>query len=167
MPSSNEPEDRNPSAGQSTWCLRARIWTGRALSALATLFLLFDAIGKVTMPPPVMAAFVRLGFPTRLSSTIAILLFACTILYAIPKTSVFGAVLLTGYLGGAVAIQMRSGSPLFETVFPVIFGAVVWAGILLRESRLGELIPVRSSRGKTLAELLANQNMRSGFDAHS
>ena len=122
---------------------RGWIWAGRVVSAVVILFLLFDAIGKITTPAPVMDAFIRLGISPRLSPTIAMLLLVSTILYAIPWTAVIGAVFLTGYLGGAVAIHMRSGSSLFETVFPVILGVLVWAGILLRESRLRELFPVR------------------------
>jgi hypothetical protein len=122
---------------------KGQLWTGRVLSALAVLFLLFDAIGKFTMPAPVVQACVRLGFPVSLSPTLGVLLTLSAILYAIPRTAVLGAVLLTGYLGGAVAIQLRAGSPLFETVFPAIFGIVVWAGILLRDSNLRHVFPVR------------------------
>ena len=122
---------------------KGRVWTGRMLSALATLFLLFDAWGKVALPKAVVDACVRLGFPVGQAMTLAVLLGLSTILYAIPKTAVLGAVLVTGYLGGAVAIQLRAGSPTFETVFPVIFGVVVWAGIYLRECRLWAVFPLR------------------------
>ena len=122
---------------------KGRLWTGRVLSGLAVLFLLFDAGGKVAMSKPVVDAFVRLGFPESLGMTLAVLLGVSTILYAIPKTAVLGAVLVTGYLGGAVAIQLRAGSSTFETVFPVIFGVVVWAGIYLRECRLWAVFPLR------------------------
>jgi hypothetical protein len=122
---------------------RGKLWTGRVLTGLATLFLLFDAVGKLMVPAPVVEASARLGFPLALSVSVGILLATCTILYAIPRTAVLGAVLLTGYLGGAVAIQMRAGSPLFETVFPVILGVIVWAGIYLRECRLRGIFPVR------------------------
>ena len=105
--------------------------------------MLFDAYGKFAMPKPVVDAFVRLGFPTNLSMELAILLTICTLFYAIPKTAVFGAVLLTAWLGGAVSIQMRAGSPAFETVFPVIFGVFVWAGVYLRECRLWSVFPIR------------------------
>jgi hypothetical protein len=119
------------------------LWTGRAFTSLAVLFMLFDAVGKFVMPAPVVQASTRLGFPLNLSVTLGILLSASTILYAIPRTAVLGAVLLTGYLGGAVAIQMRAGSPLFETVFPVLFGIVAWAGIYLRDCKLRQVFPVR------------------------
>src|SRR5258708_17865579 len=115
---------------------KGKLWTGRVFTTLATLFLLFDAVGKLMMPAPVVEASARLGFPLALSVSIGILLATCTLLYAIPRTAVLGAVLLTGYLGGAVAIQMRAGSPMFETVFPVLFGVIAWAGIYLRECRL-------------------------------
>ena len=121
-----------------------QLWTGRVLSTLSILFLLFDAAGKFMMPIQVVQACQRLGLPVNLSPTLGVLLTLATLLYAIPRTAVLGAVLLTGYLGGAVAIQMRAGSPLFETVFPVIFGTLIWAGIYLRDARLRTLIPVRS-----------------------
>ena len=124
---------------------KARLWTGRILSGLTVLFMLFDAVGKFMMPRQVVEAFSRLGFPTSLGPAIGIILLAATILYAIPRTAVLGAISITGFLGGAVAIQMRAGSPLFETVFPILFGAIAWAGIYLREPRLGALLPLRSS----------------------
>ncbi|HEY3627753.1 MAG TPA: DoxX family protein [Terracidiphilus sp.] len=119
------------------------LWTGRVLTALSVLFLLFDAAGKFMMPAPVTQACVRLGIPLNLSPTVGVLLTLSTILYAIPRTAVLGAVLLTGYLGGAVSIQMRAGSSTFETVFPVIFGVLVWAGIYLRDCRLRQVFPIR------------------------
>jgi len=105
--------------------------------------MLFDAVGKFMMPAPVVEACARLGISINLSPTLGILLMVSTIVYAIPRTAVLGAVLLTGYLGGAVAIQLRAGSPLFETVFPVIFGIVIWAGIYLCDSRLRRVFPIR------------------------
>ena len=120
-----------------------QLWTGRVFSTLSILFLLFDAAGKFMMPVQVVQACVRLGFPVNLSPTLGVLLTLSTLLYAIPRTAVMGAVLLTGYLGGAVAIQLRAGSPLFETLFPVIFGIVVWAGIYLRDCKLRRILPVR------------------------
>ena len=95
------------------------------------------------MPDAVIQASARLGFPVSLSVGVGILLLVCTALYAIPRTAVLGAVMLTGFLGGAVAIQMRAGSPIFETIFPVIFGVIVWAGILLRETRISQIFPLR------------------------
>jgi hypothetical protein len=75
---------------------------------------------------------------------IGIILLICTVAYAIPRTSILGAILLTGYLGGAVATQLRAGNPLFETIFPIIFGVLIWAGVFLRDDRLRALVPFRS-----------------------
>lgn len=121
----------------------ASIWIGRVLSALTVLFMLFDAFGKFTAPVYVVQACTRLGIPTPQLFSIGLLLAISTIIYAIPRTAVLGAVLLTGYLGGAVAIQMRAGSPTFETVFPVIFGVVLWGGVYLRECGLRRVFPVK------------------------
>ncbi len=118
-------------------------WTGRTLSGLTVLFMLFDAVGKFMMPTQVVAAFARLGFPVSLGASIGILLLVATIIYAIPRTAVLGAVLLTGYLGGAVAVQMRAGSPTFETVFPVLLSIVAWAGVYLRDCKVRAVFPVR------------------------
>lgn len=132
-----QPDERASSAS------KVKLWTGRVLTTLAVLFLLFDAGGKLMMPSFVVDAFARLGLPVGIGVSIGVLLTICTILYAIPLTSVLGAVLLTGYLGGAVAIQMRAGSPTFETVFPVLFGVLVWAGVYLRNCGLRRVFPVR------------------------
>lgn len=118
------------------------LWTGRILSILAILFMLFDGIGHLLKPAPVVQAFVQLGFPLRLSITIGVIQLICVILYAIPRTAVLGAVLLTGYLGGAVAIHIRVGNPLFECTFPVLIGVLFWAGLLLRDHRLRAVFPV-------------------------
>ncbi|HEV2136321.1 MAG TPA: DoxX family protein [Terracidiphilus sp.] len=135
------------STGQSVHgASRAQVWTGRVLTTLTTLFLLFDVFGKFAKPPKVTDAFVRLGLSVSLSVDIGVILLICTALYAIPRTAVFGALLLTGFLGGAVAIQWRAGTPLFETIFPILFALVAWAGIFLRDARLWSLLPVRRSR---------------------
>jgi hypothetical protein len=84
-----------------------------------------------------------LGYPASLAVGIGGLLLACVVVYAIPGTSILGAILLTGYLGGAVATHVRVSDPLFETLFPVIFGVLTWAGIFLRDDRLRTLIPLR------------------------
>jgi hypothetical protein len=118
--------------------------TGRILSGLVVLFLMFDSLGKFLKPVQVVEAFARLGFPMNISLAIGTILLACTILYAIPRTSILGAVLLTGYLGGAVASQLRIGEPLFSHVlFPVYFGILLWIGLYLREDRLREFIGLR------------------------
>ena len=119
------------------------IWTGRILSVLSALFLLFDGAMKLVKPTPVVEATTRLGFPESALTGVGIVLLACTILYLIPRTAVLGAILLTGYLGGAVATQVRAGSSTFEALFPAIFGALVWGGLFLQDGRLRALIPVR------------------------
>jgi DoxX-like family len=123
---------------------KAKLWTGRVISGLVVLFMLFDGISKVMKPQKVLDATVRIGFPVTTIVGIGITLLVCTLLYVIPNTSILGAILLTGYLGGATAAQVRAGSPTFETVFPVIFGIFVWLGVYLREPRVRRLVPLRS-----------------------
>ncbi|HLK19241.1 MAG TPA: DoxX family protein [Bryobacteraceae bacterium] len=124
---------------------KAKLWTGRIFSSLVVLFCVFDSIGKFLKPAPVVEGFARLGFPVSLSIAIGAILLACTILYAVPRTAILGAVLLTGYLGGAVASQLRAGEPLFGYVlFPVYFGFLLWMGLYLRENRLRDFIGLRS-----------------------
>ena len=123
---------------------KSRLWTGRILSILTILFLLFDGIMKLVRPLPVTQAMTQLGFPQHLSIPIGVILLLCTALYAMPSTSVLGAVLLTGYLGGAVVSQLRIGAPLFgSTLFPIYFAVLMWAAIYLQEPRLRAFIPVR------------------------
>ena len=124
---------------------KARLWTGRILTILTTLFLLFDGVMKLVRPLPVTKAMTQLGFPLHLSVPIGIILLICTALYALPSTAVFGAVLLTGYLGGAVVSQLRIGAPLFfNTLFPLYFAIPLWAAVYLQEPRLRTLMPVRT-----------------------
>ena len=123
---------------------KGSLWTGRILGALSTLFLLMDGVMKLIKSAPVVEATVRLGYPESVIQSLGILLLACTILYAIPRTSILGAILLTGYLGGAVAANVRVGNPLFShTLFPVYVALLVWGGLYLRDRRLRGLIPVR------------------------
>jgi hypothetical protein len=110
----------------------AAVWAGRVVSALVALFMTVDAVTHLLKPEPVVTAFAQLGLPLDLSVPIALLALACTALYVIPLTSLLGAVLLTGYLGGAVAIQARAASATFPTIFPVIVGALAWGGLALR-----------------------------------
>jgi hypothetical protein len=124
---------------------KAHLWTGRILTILTTLFMLFDGVMKLFQPLPVTKAMIQLGFPLHLSVPIGIILLICTALYALPFTSVLGSILLTGYLGGAVVSQLRIGAPLFgTTLFPIYFAVLLWAGIYLREPHLRALIPVRT-----------------------
>jgi DoxX-like family len=110
---------------------KTSLWAGRIISALVALFLVFDGVTKVMKVAPVMEASKRLGFPAGLIVAIGTLLLACTAIYVIPRTSILGAILLTGYLGGAVVTNLRAGSPLFsETLFPIYFGIFVWGRAL-------------------------------------
>lgn len=120
------------------------LWTGRALSTLLVLFLLLDAVMKFVKPASVLQACAQLGLPLNLVSSIGAILLVCTVLYAIPRTSILGAILLTGYFGGAVLSNLRVGNPLFtNTLFPVYFGALVWLGLYLRDARLRALFTLR------------------------
>ena len=120
------------------------VWAGRIISALPVLFLLMDGVMKLVKPAVVVEATVKLGYPESTILGMGIVLLACTVLYLIPATSVLGAILLTGYLGGAVATHVRVGDPLFtHTLFPVYLGIMIWGGLYWREARLRALIPLR------------------------
>jgi hypothetical protein len=123
---------------------KGMIWTGRIISALVALMFTFDGVGHVMKPAQVVEAFARLGYPLSASVGLGVLLLISTAIYVTPKTSIFGAILLTGYLGGAVSTHVRAGSSMFETIFPVIFGGLVWLGVYLRDAKLRALIPIRS-----------------------
>jgi len=120
------------------------LWTGRIISALVVLFLLLDAVVKVLKLAPAVEAGTRLGYSESAVFGIGILLLVCTALYVIPRTAILGAILLTGYLGGATATHVRVGADLFPILFPIILGAFVWLGIYLRDERLRALFPLRS-----------------------
>jgi hypothetical protein len=119
------------------------LWTGRVISAIPVLFLLFDGGAKLVKPAPVVEVTVRLGYPESVITGLGILLLLCTFIYMVPRTSTLGAVLLTGYLGGATATHVRVGGPLFAILFPSILGALIWGGLLLRDERLRSLMPFR------------------------
>ncbi len=124
----------------------AAIWTGRILSAVTVLFLLFDGVIHLLVIAPVADALGRLGYPVNFGMALGIVEIVCVILYVTPLTSIFGAILLTGYLGGAVAVQLRIGAPLMSTaLFPVYVGLLIWAGLCLRDKRLRALIPLRKT----------------------
>jgi hypothetical protein len=118
---------------------KTRLWTGRVLSGLPIAFLLLDAVMKLVKPSVVVEGTTQLGYPESVIFGLGILLLTCTLLYAVPRTSILGAILLTGYLGGAVATHVRN--PLFSHIlFPVYLGMMIWGGIFLRENRLRALI---------------------------
>jgi len=115
---------------------------GRILSALAILFLLFDSGGKLLKAQPFIDGTIQLGYQATIVFPLGVILLVCVVAYMIPATSVLGAVLLTGYLGGAVATHARVEDPLFShTLFPIYFGCFIWGGLLLRDSRLRAFLP--------------------------
>ena len=120
------------------------LWAGRIICALPILFLLIDAVMKFMKPPIVVEATVKLGYAESSIIGLGVVLLVSVLIYAIPQTSVLGAILLTGYLGGAVATHVRVGDPLFSSVlFPVYLGLLIWGGLYLRDARLRVLIPIR------------------------
>jgi hypothetical protein len=129
-----------PSARNSKWRFRA----GLGISALPVLFLLFDSGIKLLQIGPVIESFARLGYPVSLALDVGLLELACLILYVLPRTAVLGAIVLTGFLGGAVSTHLRIGDPLFSHVlFPVYVGLLVWGGLFLRDDTLRALLPLR------------------------
>src|SRR5712692_8216662 len=105
-------------------------WTGRVISALVILFMLVDSVGKLAKFAPYLEGTVKVGYPASLVVPLGMVLLICTVVYAIPRTSILGAILLTGYLGGATATHVRVGQPFF---FPIIVVILVWAGLFLRD----------------------------------
>jgi hypothetical protein len=123
---------------------KTALWTGRILSSLAILFLLFDSTIKLLRLPMVAESTAQLGYPASLAFTIGLIELICLIVYMIPSTSILGAVLLTGYLGGAIATHVRIGSPLFTHIlFPIYIAALIWGGLYLRDVRVRTLVPLR------------------------
>lgn len=120
---------------------RKQIWIGRILSGLPVLFLVFDGVIKLFKPAPVITANLQLGYPESTIVGIGIVELICTLFYAIPQTAPLGAVLLTGYLGGAIATHVRVGNPLFtHMLFPIYVAALLWGGLLLRDDRVKVLL---------------------------
>jgi hypothetical protein len=119
-------------------------WTGRVLSGIPVLFLAFDVAIKLAGVPAVAEASEKLGLPADLAPVIALVLASCLALYLVPRTAVLGAVLLTGYLGGAVLVHLRVGDPLFShTLFPIYIGALLWTGLYMRDARVRRLFAAR------------------------
>jgi DoxX-like family len=135
------------STTQTAHVSRKRLWAGRTMSGLFVLFLLFDAIIHLMKIAPVVESFTQLGYPVSLARVLGVVQLVCLVLYVIPRTSILGAILLTGYLGGAVATHLRIGDPLFSHVlFPIYVGVLLWGGLYLRDDRVHTLIPLRSTR---------------------
>lgn len=127
---------------------KARIWGGRAMSGIAVLFLVMDGLMKVMHAIPFEPGDeLLLGFDPSAMPMIGALLLACTAIYVAPRVSLLGAILLTGYLGGAVASHVRVDNPLFtHTLFPTYAAALIWGGLLLRHPGLSLLLPAREKR---------------------
>jgi DoxX-like family len=124
---------------------KPQLWAGRTCDALAVLFLLVDSVMKVLKMAPAIEGTVQLGYPESVVFGIGIVQLACLALYLVPPTSILGAILLTGYLGGAVATHVRVGNPLFTHVlFPIYIAALVWGALWLRDERLRTLVPLRT-----------------------
>ena len=129
----------------STGVSKKALWAGRTISNVIVLLLVLDGVMKFFKPKPVVDAFAHLGIPIELDFAIGTLLLLCTLLYAVPATSILGAILLTGYLGGAVMSHLRAGDPLFTHVlFPTYLGSLIWLGLYLRDRRLRVLVPLRN-----------------------
>ena len=119
-------------------------WIGRILSAVPVAFLIFDGVIKVLNLQPVIDSSIQLGLPITLAPSLGILLLACIALYVFPRTAALGAILLTGYLGGAIAIQARVNAAPFSLIFPLLIGALVWGGLFLRNQQMRALVSLRS-----------------------
>jgi len=117
------------------------LWAGRIISALPVLMMLFGGVYSLVKPAAVAEGLTKYGYPAQLALTFGLLELVCAALYAIPRTAVLGAILLTGYLGGAVATHVRIGEPF---IIPVLLGVLVWLGLYLRDARLRALLPLRS-----------------------
>ena len=116
------------------------LWAGRILSALPVLMLLLSGVMKLVKPALLVEEFVRLGYDGNFARGLGILELGCVVIYVIPRTSVLGAILLTGYLGGAIATHLRISDPFFA---PIVLGVLVWGGLYLRDGRLRALLPLR------------------------
>lgn len=143
----NTPNAKISTGGEPGFPGRGITWTGRVMSAVAALFLTLDGVMKLVKPAVVVEGTVQLGYHENVIIGLGIVLLAAVALYLAPRTAVLGAILLTDYLGGAVATHVRVGNPLFSHVlFPVYFGVLIWGGLWLRDDRLRLLFPLRNRR---------------------
>jgi hypothetical protein len=135
-----------PTIAETAPVSKTALWTGRVLSGLVILFMLLDGAIKLVPWPIVTETMDRMGYGSSesLARSLGVITIACTVLYAIPPTSILGAILLTGYLGGAMASHLRIDSPLLtHTLFGFYLGLMVWGGLWLRDRRLRGLMPLR------------------------
>jgi hypothetical protein len=130
------------SATQAAPISKGVLWTGRILSTIPVLLLLTSATAKILKPPPVLQGFAQLGYSESIILKLAIIELTFTAIYLIPRTAVFGAILLTAYLGGATATHARVSDP--AVVGPILTGVMLWLGLYLRDQRLRSLVPLRS-----------------------
>jgi uncharacterized membrane protein len=122
---------------------KVMVWTGRVISAFVVISMIASGVGKLMKPEPLLAEFNRLQWQESAIVGLAITEIVCALIYAFPQTSVLGAILLTGYLGGAIATHVRLPDTLDKTAGPIIGGVLVWLGLFLRDSRIRALIPFR------------------------
>jgi hypothetical protein len=119
---------------------KAKVWTGRVLSGLVVAFMTMDAVMKLIKATPAVEGTIKVGYSADVVFPLGAILAVCVVLYAIPRTAALGAILLTGYLGGAVATHVRAGDSLFgHILFPVYFGVLLWAGLYLRDADVRRL----------------------------
>jgi hypothetical protein len=131
------------SATSPRTALDKKVWAGRTISALVILFMVFDGVGKLAHESHVLQASAELGWPESQTTALGLLVLACTAVYAVRRTSVLGAILLTGFLGGATAAKVRIEDP--SLLFSVVMGILTWAGLYLRDERLRALVPLRQA----------------------
>ena len=112
------------------------LWTGRILTALGALFMVMDAVTHILKPAPVVEAFAHLGYPLATAIPLGVTVLICVAIYLIPQTAFLGALLLTAYLGGAVASHVRVSDPVFDTCFPAIVAVFLWGGLFARDARI-------------------------------
>jgi nitrate reductase gamma subunit len=136
--------EKQPMSSAESLISKKRLWAGGVMSGLPTLFLLVDGSMKLYKPRAVVEATVQMGYQESAIIGLGVVLLLSTLLYLLPRTAILGAILLTGYLGGAVASQVRVGAVSFNIIFPVLIGALLWGGLWLRDRRLQALIPLRA-----------------------
>jgi DoxX-like family len=139
------PASRAPAAALPAPVSRGSLWTGRILTGLLAAFLLFDVAMKLAPPAAIREQSTQMGFPPAKLTGVGIALLVSLVVYLVPRTSVLGAILLTGYLGGAVAVNVQTGAGPGLILFPTVFGVLAWGGLWLREPRLQAMIPLRQA----------------------
>jgi hypothetical protein len=133
-------EQEQMQSDQTAGVSKNGLWASRIMSGIVVLFLVFDGVTKLILTSPVVEGMQKLGYPVQLAPLIGAILLICVVLYLIPRTAPLGAILLTGYLGGAVASQLRLQMPLFGyTLFPIYVAVLAWGGLYLRDNRVRAL----------------------------